>query len=285
MLPIHSPATILTDPSIQLGIDIAGQKTRPVVIWLADPLALQTKECWDSHFTGPLASSFRLVRYDLRGTGESSKSEDPDVYSLIAQARDLRAIAGTFGCAQIAIVAAGWAGAVVAEYLRQFVPTQHNLIGLVFLGAITHINRYWRPLAYQGLESRARWLSSPDNGIRRLAVEGYLRDGYAPGALSQEHWQQMVSTALIPPPGAVRALFDAFEAWIQSETPTPAAGFPIPTLICHGEQDRLVDLKSANIAVAHFPLSHVIHYPGLGHGLANEPRPARDIQQFLHSVI
>jgi pimeloyl-ACP methyl ester carboxylesterase len=254
------------------------------VIWLADPLALQAKECWGRQFAGPLTESFYLVRYDMRGMGCSSKPGHADSYSLRAQARDVQAIIRAFGNARVAIVAAGWAGAILAEYLRQFVHEQ-NLVGLVLVGAITHVNRHWRSLAYEGVECRSHWLTAQDEGIRRSALEEYLRYGYLPAQPPQDRWQHMVEAALAIPPQAVQALFDAYRASAQMESPAEQIGLPsVPILICHGEDDRLVSMKGANIAATQFPEGRVIHYPRLGHTFADEERPSQDIQTFLVGV-
>jgi len=276
---------LTTEPDIRLCVDAVGAQDRPAVIWLADPLALQAKECWASQFAGPLADSFYLVRYDLRGLGCSSKPERADAYGLAAQASDLREIVRAFGRERVAIVAAGWAGAILTEYLRQFVQLQHNLVGLVLLGAVTHVNRLWRSIAYRGLEFRSPSLASQNEGVRRPALEDYLRYGYAPGSPPQDRWQHMVEAATGMSPRVVRALLEAYRASAQSEAVASETGIPVPVLICHGEEDRLVSMKCANIAASQFPINHVFHYPRLGHGLADEGRPSQDIRTFLEGVV
>jgi pimeloyl-ACP methyl ester carboxylesterase len=289
VLPAHGQSVqqyiLSTEPDIWLCVDAVGTQTHPAVIWLADPLALQAKECWASQFAGPLADSFYLVRYDLRGLGCSSKPEHAEDYSLAAQARDLQEIVRAFGREQVAIVAAGWAGAILAEYLRRFVHEPHNLVGLVLLGAITHVNRLWRSLAYGGLEFRSHALATQNEGVRCSALEEYLRYGYLPGNPPQDRWQRMVEAALAVPPQVVRTLLDAYQASAQAEASAEETGLPVPILICHGEEDRLVSMKCANIAASQFPITRVIHYPRLGHGLADEWWPSQDIRAFLDSVV
>jgi pimeloyl-ACP methyl ester carboxylesterase len=288
VLPAHSQPIqqriLMREPDIQLCVDVVGNPAHPVVIWLADPLALQPKECWSRQFTGPLTASCYLVRYDLRGLGCSSKPGQSDAYSLRAQARDLQAIIGSFGNARVAVVAAGWAGAILAEYLRQFVPA-HTLVGLVLVGAITHVNRHWRSLAYEAVEYRSRWLTAQDDGIRRNALEEYPGYGYLPAQLPQEHWQHMVESALAVPQQAMQSLFNAYRAAVQLDAPAEKIALcSVPILICHGEDDRLVSMKEANIASTQFPTGRVIHYPRLGHALIDEERPSQDIQTFLEEV-
>lgn len=275
---------LMAEPDIQLCVDVVGNRASPVVIWLADPLALQPKECWSRQFTGPLTDSCYLVRYDLRGLGGSSKPGQADAYSLRAQARDLQAIIGAFGNARVAIVAAGWAGAILTEYLRQCVH-EPTLVGLVLVGAITHVNRHWRSLAYEAVEGRFRWLTALDDGIRRTALEEYLGYGYLPSQPPLERWQPMVESAIAVPRQAMQSLFNAYRAVGQLDAPAEQIALsPVPILICHGEDDRLVSMKGANIASTQFPASRVIHYPRLGHTLADEERPSRDIQTFLEEV-
>ena len=288
MLPDNGLAVqkyvLTTEPSTRLCVEVAGPRANTVVIWMADPLALQGKECWDRQFAGRLAESLSLVRYDLRGTGCSSKPEHAAAYSLAAQAVDLQDIVRTFGGARVMIVAAGWAGAILAEFLRRFDSEKARLLGLVLMGASPHLNRFWRSLAYSGLESRSYWLTGQNEGVRRAAIEEYLRYGYTPAPPPEERWPRMVGAALDISPAAVRALVDAYRVSTQIDAPPEQTGPPVPVLFCHGEEDRLVSMKCANIGASQFPHSRVISYRRLGHGLAEAERPAQDIEAFLLSV-
>ena len=271
---------------LHLCVETRGESSQPAVVWVADPLSLCTRHCWDRQFASALPRAYFLVRYDARGLGDSSKPEQADAYSLQAQAGDLHEVISAFVGGRFVVVAAGWGGAVLAEYLRcrtvgaQTVPT-----GVVLLGAVTQMASAWKALAYPDSEVWANMLAARSEGVRRTTVEGYLRGGCRPGLMPEAQLRQMVEGALTLPPAAIRALFAAYLPYTERDEVEVRLPIAVPALICHGEDDQRALPLCANLTEALFPRSRVHLYPRLGHCLAWDEEPARDIYQFLESVL
>lgn len=272
-------------PDLHLFVEVCGDFSRPAVVWLADPLSLHTRRCWDRQFDSPLGDYF-LVRFDARGLGDSSKPEQAEAYTLQAQADDLHEVISAFVGGRFVVVAAGWGGAVLAEYLRcRTDGAQNACCGVVLQGAVTQMSWLWRDLAYPDSEVWANMLAARNEKARRIAVAAYLNGGCRPGLMPVEQLRQMMEMALTLPPATVRALFAAFLPYTERDEAQAGTAIAVPALICHGEDDQRALPLCANLAQALFPQSRVHLYPRLGHCLAWDEAPARDLDQFLGSVL
>lgn len=288
--PMKAPQSLqryLLSPGqgMQLCVDTLGDRSRPAVIWLADPLSLHVRQCWDGQFSSVLADgSYFLLRYDLRGLGDSGKPEEEDAYALAVQAGDLNEVIRSFEVQRCVIVAAGWAGAILAEYLRRYARGGSLAVsGVILQGAVTQVGRLQQPMAYPDLEVWATMLSARNVAVRRVALERYLRGTCVPGPVPEELICQMIETALAMPPAALRALFGAYVRSAQLDE--AGAEFVMPTLVCYGEEDKRVDPGYAGIVERQFPCSVTHLYPRAGHCLAFEEQTSHDIALFLESVL
>ena len=271
---------------LHLCVETRGEPSQPAVVWVADPLSLHTRHSWDRQFASALPGAYFLVRYDGRGLGDSSKPEQAEAYTLQAQAGDLHEVINAFVGGRFVVVAAGWGGAVLAEYLRcRTVGAQTAPSGVVLLGAVTQMASAWKALAYPDSEVWANMLAARNEGVRRTTVEGYLNSGCRPGLMPEAQLRQMIEGALTLPPAAIRALFAAYRPYTERDEVQEGLPIAVPALICHGEDDQRALPLCANLAQALFPLSRVHLYPRLGHCLAWDEEPARDIYTFLESVL
>ena len=271
---------------LHLCVETCGEPSLPAVVWVADPLSLHNRHCWDRQFASALPRAYFLVRYDGRGLGDSSKPEEAEAYTLQAQAGDLHEVISATALGRFVVVAAGWGGAILAEYLRCCTAgAQTAPAGVVLLGAVTQMASAWKALAYPDAELWANMLAARNEGVRRTTVEGYLNGGCRPGLMPQEQLRRMVEAALTLPPATIRALFAAYRSCTERVEAEVRLPIDIPALICHGEDDRRALPLCANLAQALFPRCRVQMYPRLGHCLAWDEEPARDVYVFLESVL
>ncbi len=78
----------------------------PASIFLPDLLSLQTKKCWDQQFLLMMGHPYDLARYDLRGSGCSSKPEDVLASTGQHFAEDLEAVMAALDLHRVVAVAA-----------------------------------------------------------------------------------------------------------------------------------------------------------------------------------
>lgn len=273
-------------PDLYLCVETLGEPSRPAVVWMADPLCLHTRHCWDWQFTSELAGAYYLVRYDARGLGDSSKPELCEAYTLESLAGDLRAVISAFVAGRFVVVAAGWSGAILAEYLRCCTcGAQNACSGAVLLGAVARMASQWKGLAYADWEVWVNMLSARNEGVRATAVAGYLSGGCRPGLMPDAQLEKMIASALALPPATIRALFEAFRPYTARDEVQNERLIDVPALICHGEDDRRALPLCANLAQSLFRHSRVQTFPRLGHCLAWDEVPSRELYAFLQSAL
>lgn len=181
-------------------------------------------------FEGPLAESFRLIGFDLRGHGGSDKPRELAAYL------DARAWADDVACVLDALnvdraVIVGWSlgSRVAANYA--WTHGFDRIAALNFVGAVLAPESHG-PDA--GLPAHLRDLLSPHDDLREAATLAFLKACAAPAALDQAMSQAFTATAMSVPREArlgARAWpvpYDGALGWIRS-----------PLLFTHGRQDPL----------------------------------------------
>ena len=78
----------------KIHFEVDGQSDAPAVLLFGG--AFCTLRMWD-HVVPRLSESLRVVRFDLRGTGQSTPSADPEQYSFEQYARDAETILDCLG--------------------------------------------------------------------------------------------------------------------------------------------------------------------------------------------
>lgn len=112
-----------------------------------------------------LSSRFRVVAMDLRGRGESGKTDDG--HNIAQYARDFRQMLGALGLERV--VAVGWSlgGSVIWDYIQQF--TDEGIIGIVNVD-----QRPYRYVSEEDLKQRLNMVHSRRLRYHRQAILDYL---------------------------------------------------------------------------------------------------------------
>lgn len=92
-----------------LEFDVAGDVGRPAVVFLHP--GLWDRRTWDGHF-GRYAATYRVLRYDARGYGRSSRPEPRRPYSHVD---DLVAVMDAAGIERAALIGCSMGGATAVE--------------------------------------------------------------------------------------------------------------------------------------------------------------------------
>jgi pimeloyl-ACP methyl ester carboxylesterase len=234
---------------------------------------------WERQLFGPLAEEFRLLAYDLRGHGASDKPLDPSRYTdATLWADDLDAVIRAKQLHRPVLVGWSYGGYVIADYVRRY--GDQALGGVVFVGANTK-NGTAQATGYLTDEVLALFgdvlstdvLKSLD-GTRALTglfgnrVRGRLRE-------------RAYGTAMMVPSAVRAAMFNRL-----LDNDDVLTRILVPTLVMHGDADRIVRLSAATHTVATVPGARLIVYDGVGHAVQFDApqRFGRDLSEFVRAT-
>jgi non-heme chloroperoxidase len=209
---------------------------RPVVLIHGWPLSGRS---WERQVPPLLAAGFRVVTYDRRGFGESSK---PTVgYDYDTLAGDLRALLERLDLREVTLVGFSMGGGEVARYLGKY--GSDRVRSAVFLAAIP-------PFLLKTPDNPAGVDGSVFEGIKQgiaadrpAFLDGFLKDFYNVDRLGGSR----VSDALvrlswnIAAAASPTATLDCVSAWL-TDFRADLARIGVPTLVLHGDDDRILPL-------------------------------------------
>jgi pimeloyl-ACP methyl ester carboxylesterase len=222
---------------------------------------------WDRVAAG-LATRFRVLRCEQRGTGGSAPGPDGEVdadrFTTRALAADVRAVLDAAGVDRVQVVGHSMGG-MIAQWLAVDSPTR--VASLVLLATSAG--------AADGLPRDAeahRVLLIGDPGDRRRL---FFADDWA--ATHPDEVRAFFALDAGRP--TLRALYRA------STTHDTVAALPritAPTLVVHGTADRLAPPASAERVAAEIPGAELVVVPGARHGLhLDSPEAAAAVRAFL----
>jgi 3-oxoadipate enol-lactonase len=214
--------------------------------------------CWERQVPA-FAASRRVVSVDNRGAGRSPKPPGP--YSIEAMADDAVAVLDRLGIASTSVV-----GHSMGGYIAQELALRHpsRVAALVLVGTGPGGPRHL-PVPESTL---SQWLANA-----HLPPAEYARAtmflSFAPGWTDEhsddyDHW---LATRLEhpTPPEAWRAQFDAATRWLDAARPIEEIA--VPTLVVHGDADRVVPVENGRELARRIPGAEVRELPGRGHVL------------------
>lgn len=235
---------------------------RPVVLIHGWPLSGRS---WEKQ-TGPLVSAgHRVIAYDRRGFGESSKPWGGYEYDTLAA--DLHQLMTKLDLKDATLVGFSMGGGEVARYVAKY--GKERVSRAVFVSGIP-------PFLHK----------TPDNpdGIERSVFDGIQqglladRPAFLSGFLAnffnldelrgtrmsedalRANWTSAISAS-------AKASHDCVAAW-YTDFRADLAKFDLPTLVVHGDADRIVPLPiSGQKTAASIPGSKFVSIPGAPHGL------------------
>jgi pimeloyl-ACP methyl ester carboxylesterase len=219
---------------------------------------------------GPLSEDFRVIRYDLRGLGQSATPEPP--YSWADVVRDLDALLEGLELENVTLVGHSLGGALALSYAGDNPPR---------LGAVIAVG--------------APGLQVPEGRKRILAnAELAEREGMAP--VAERHAQAGLPQAFQDLHPDERA---AYIAMIAGSDPRGYAAHArlvgdvdvmaalprirVPALVVQGELDVVVPMEGVRRAAAEIPDANLVVLEGIGHIVPTEAPEAlvEQIRSFL----
>jgi pimeloyl-ACP methyl ester carboxylesterase len=251
----------------------------PIVLIHGWPLAAAS---WEYQLAELPLHGKRVVAYDRRGFGQSSKPWDGYDYDTLAS--DLNAILTELDLQNVTLVGFSMGGGEVARYLSRY--NGARVARAIFVSAVTP---YLLKTADNpdGVDK-----STFDDIIENLGKDrpdflaSFGKKFYGVGLMSHPvsqatlDWSQ--NMALMASPRATTA---CVKAWSETDFRGDLATIKVPTLFIHGSSDETVPLaNSAEQAVKHVPNATLVVYDGEPHGLnvTAKDRLNRDILTFVN---
>lgn len=257
----HLTVGIENSTNIDLYYEDHGEG-KPVVLIHGWPL---NGGSWEKQVPALLAAGYRVITYDRRGFGISSKPTVGYEYGTLAE--DLHRLVTKLDLRDATLVGFSMGGGEVARYLGVY---GADRVGkAVFMSAIP-------PFLLKTGDNPAGVEAKVFEGIQRAIVvdrpaflASFLRDFYNVDVLgekgiSEEAVRMSWNVAIGASP---KGTLDCVQAWL-TDFRKDLAGIHVPTLVIHGDSDRIVPLSvSGQRTHEAIKGSRLVIVPGGPHGL------------------
>ncbi len=239
------------DAEIAFGVLGEGDETVVLVMGLGGRSA-----DWGESFPAALAERYRVVLFDNRGTGTSSRVPGP--YSLEQLARDTVAVIDAVSAERAHVLGISMGGMIAQHVALDFPRRVHKLV-LVS----THCGG---PRAHLPAPRVIPHLfpdpSIPAGEIVRRRFAAIAAPGWA--ERHPELLEERVRIALAAPT-PVRTYRAQVDAILRADRYARLDEIDAPTLVVHGDRDDLVPFPNAETLVRRIPDARLVTLPGVGH--------------------
>ncbi|NDW07512.1 alpha/beta fold hydrolase [Jiella pacifica] len=214
----------------------------------------QSHLCWLKQVSGKMSKVFRLVTYDNRGHGMSDKPMEPAFYRDPQRwADEVNAVITGSDLHRPILVVWSYAGRIALDYLTHY--GDEGISGLVMVCATS---------------SAGPGTAGPAAPLMRAMAEREL----APSVEASVQFGRACFTT--PPPQAEMEVFLACSAVTPNSVREALVGRPaeyaetlqkidVPTLVIHGEQDRVLLPATAEHTARMVKNAKLLVYEGIGH--------------------
>ena len=217
-----------------------------------------------------LSAKFRTIAFDNRGVGQSDVPPGP--YPIALMASDAAAVLNAAGVERAHICGMSMGGMIAQEFALQYPQRVRSLIlGCTAPGG---------PNAVQAEREVIQLLLAPRGNPEEMAkaINPYIYDPSTPDARKEE--DLAVRRPWFPTAEGYLAQLQGIMAWeAYSRLPQIAA----PTLVIHGESDRLVPPENGRRIAARIPNAQLVMIPRASHIFPTDQQAAahRAMLDFL----
>ena len=228
------------------------------------------------HRTRPvLAADYQTIALDNRGVGRSDVPSGP--YPIALMASDAAAVLDAAGVESAHIFGVSMGGMIAQEFALQYPKRVRSLIlGCTAAGGPTVVRA--EAEATQMLATRDRM--SPEQAAE--AAVPFIYDFATPRERMDQDWA--IRRPWFPRPEAYRAQLEGILAW---EAYSRLSGIAAPTLVIHGERDRLVPPGNGKLIAERIPGAQLVTIPHASHLFLTDQTEAahRTILEFLNAQV
>jgi pimeloyl-ACP methyl ester carboxylesterase len=228
----------VTNGSVDIHVEDTGGDGRPVVLIHGWPLSGKS---WADQVPPLLQAGYRVVTYDRRGFGESSKPGEESGYDYDTLTGDLDAVLRELDLTDVTLVGFSMGGGEVARYVGSH--GQDRVHSVAFVAAIPPclLKDDEHPEGGLDLDTVAGM-----QGQLRADREGFL-DGFltnffsADGELKISEEQRQAALALAAQ-ADLHAAAECIRSWVTDFT-DDLAKVTVPCLVVHGDSDAIVPFE------------------------------------------
>ena len=253
---------------------------RPVILIHGWPLS---KEMWEYQIEPLVEAGLRVIKYDRRGFGKSSKPWGKYDYDTLAG--DLNAIMEELDLLDAVLVGFSMGGGEVVRYLSRYGSRRVSKIVLV-----SSVTPYLLKTADNpdGLDESVFKEMLDQIGEDRIAfLDDFGKQFFGVNLVSHpvsapllDYYRMLAAVA------APRATKQCAIAFAQTDFRQDVQAINVPTLVIHGDADKTVPIKASGARTAHMiPGSQYMVYDGAPHGLfyTHKERLNQDLISFIKS--
>ncbi len=212
-------------------------KGQPVILIHGWPLS---HRMWDNHITTLVSEGFRVIAYDRRGFGQSSKPFSGYDYDTMSS--DLHELISQLNLEDVILCGFSMGGGEVARYIGKY--GTDNINKAILIGAVT-------PFLLETDDNKdavsAEVFANMKDGITKDRA-GFFKS-FGKNFVNYDKLQDKVSLAQvelnwnIAMRASLKATLDCVDAFGKTDFREDIKKFDIPTLIIHGEDDAIVPFE------------------------------------------
>ena len=215
------------------------------------------------HRTRPILNlHYRTIAFDNRGVGQSATPPGP--YSMAQMAADAAAVLKAVGVNTAHVLGVSMGGMIAQEFALQYPQKVRSLmLGCTMAGG---------PDAVQASSEVVDVLmsrSGTDPEAFAAAINPFIYDAGTPRARMDE--DLAARRKWFPTPEGYFAQLQAIIGW---EAYSRIAQIQAPTLVMHGENDRLVPPENAKLIAARIPGAKLVMIPNASHVFSTDQAEA-----------
>lgn len=234
----------------------------------------QSRLSWDKQLADPALARYRMVRFDLRGHGDSDKPGSLDAYSDADRwADDVAAVTEATKLRRPVVVGWSLGGWVIGAHLRKHGGSR--IAGVNLVDAVTKLSPdLLTPLAGEF----TRTATSHDLAERTAATAEFLAVCFHQPPADVELRRMLVVNGM-----TARAANEGFVKTALTDLEPIFKAYAGPILLTHGAHDRLVRVATSERIKALKPGSRLSVYANSGHSpFYEEPdRFGRELAAFV----
>lgn len=234
----------------------------PVVLIHGWPLS---SAMWDYQLAELPKHNMRVIAYDRRGFGQSSKPFDGYDYDTLAD--DLKVVLDELDLQNVTLVGMSMGGGEVARYMSRHGGARVSKV--VFLSAVTPymLKTEDNPdgVSHKVFDEMKENLNKDRAGF----LQDFSRQFYGVTLLSQPVSQAHMDGDFVRTYQAShKATVDCVDAFAATDFRQDLTTIKVPTLIIHGTGDKVVPIEASGERTAEaIPHAEFIKYDGAPHGL------------------
>jgi len=272
------PATtfrvVSADGTVLTG-DAQGDLEAPEILFIHG--LRQSRLSWAKQFADAALSNFRLVRFDLRGHGDSDKPADPAAYADADRwAEDVAAVIDATRLRRPVLVGWSLGGYVAGAYLRQ--QGVRRISGLNLVDAVSKLS----PELLTPLAGRFAGSTSSHDLVERVAeTVDFLAACFHRSPTGADRDRMLVVNGM-----TARAVNEGFTSASITDLEPVFQAYAGPVLLTHGAHDALVRLAMSERVAAQRPGRRLSIFQESGHSpFWEEPeRYGRELAAFVTAI-